>query len=160
MSYKNCRTNFVTKNLSHTLSYTIRRSSKLILLVFCSVKLSARMASMVCNAKKAATAEMVGLATPLMVPVPVLMVGKAQIVGRGVVKIPRHMGHIVHSSVLVTGTTPSCKYFSSGDFLSPWYYSIVVVGGLCTTLATSSMHYTVEKTINVSYSDRLTQKYC
>ena len=70
------------------------------------------MANLESNAKRAAIARTAALATPLMVPVHVLMVGKVLIVVRGVAKMRRHMGHIVHSSVLVTGTTPSCKYFS------------------------------------------------
>ena len=64
---------------------------------------------MVCNARKAAVARMAERATPLTVPAHVLTVGKASIVAKGVAKTPRHMDPIVLSSVLVTGTTLSCK---------------------------------------------------
>ena len=77
--------------------------------LFCSVKLNARTANMVCNARKAAVARMAERATPLTVPAHVLTVGKASIVAKGVAKTPRHMDPIVLSSVLVTGTTLSCK---------------------------------------------------
>lgn len=72
-----------------------------------SVKLNARTANMVCNARKAAVARMAERATPLTVPAHVLTVGKASIVAKGVAKTPRHMDPIVLSSVLVTGTTLS-----------------------------------------------------
>ena len=64
---------------------------------------------MACNARKAAVARMAERATPLTVPAHVLTVGKASIVAKGVAKTPRHMDPIVLSSVLVTGTTLSCK---------------------------------------------------
>ena len=64
---------------------------------------------MVCNARKAAVARMAERATPLTVPAHVLTAGKASIVAKGVAKTPRHMDPIVLSSVLVTGTTLSCK---------------------------------------------------
>lgn len=66
---------------------------------------------MVCIAKRVAIARMAELAAPLTVPAHVLMVGKALIVPKEVAKIQPHMDLIVHSSVLVTETIQSCKFF-------------------------------------------------
>ena len=79
------------------------------MVLFCSVKLNARTANMVCNARRVAIVRMAERATPLTVPAHVLMAGKASIVEKGVAKTPPHMDPIVLSSVLVTGTTLSCK---------------------------------------------------
>ena len=78
-------------------------------LCFCSVKLNARTANMVCNARRVAIVRMAERATPLTVPAHVLTAGKASIVEKGVAKTPPHTDPIVLSSVLVTGTTLSCK---------------------------------------------------
>ena len=78
-------------------------------LCFCSVKLNALTANMVCNARRVAIVRMAERATPLTVPAHVLTAGKASIVEKGVAKTPPHTDPIVLSSVLVTGTTLSCK---------------------------------------------------
>ena len=89
-------------------------------LCFCSVKLNARTANMVCNARRVAIVRMAERATPLTVPAHVLTAGKASIVEKGVAKTPPHTDPIVLSSVLVTGTTLSCKCL----FLFP--YSVLI----------------------------------